>query len=227
MFWKDTKKYAEIQMTIKEMELGQGMLQNRATRALRLLIRVSILKGNLDLKRAIFTLEFQQHEGKGLLDVLARNPMVRTGPHVDVEHTDTRTKTATLGLTATYKSVSPTATYQNSLAGSDKFVEGHGYSLVVHDTNFRLSAQLEKDGRLSLTKSPSEFYYQVVIKYPGSKCGVDVKGSLNLFGASSQEHVPAWREIDLRGIERTGEDFNTWSKEKWEEKNDIDAFQSS
>jgi len=210
LLYEKSRVNASIQLRLNRLLLGQYL----GAPAWYLRIAVSVARGRLDIKDAIFRLKFRCPSCSNTLWTIKKySPLKLMGKGPDVGYVGTRSIEvgAQLG--------------RDELKGETKvshgrersYVQENCYALELAEINNILQAHLWRVGDANTVTPPSRFTLQVVVGAPCDCDRMDVTADLNM-NSGSEKAYGSWRPVPLIHGELAFRDFDfgEWDEEDWE-----------
>lgn len=181
-------------------------------------IAVSIARGGLDIKDAIFCLKFRCPDCGGVYWGVKRFSPVKVlgrGPDVSYVNTQTTEVGAQVGRDEVKGETKVSRGKERS------YVQENCYALGLAETNNTLQAHLWRVGDVNAVTPPSRFNLQVVLAEPCGCGKMEITTDLKM-NKGSENAYGSWRPVRLprlpTGVLRPyylRPDFSVWSKQNW------------
>ncbi len=177
-------------------------------------ISISIARGRLEIKDAIFRLKFRCPDCSDVLwGIKKYSPLKLLGRGTDVNYVDTRS--TEVGAQVGRDEIKGET--KVSYGKERSYVQENCYALELAETNNTLQAHLWRVGDANTVTPPSRFSLQVVVEAPCRCDQMEITADLDVNRGSENAHG-SWRPVPLpKGAPGVLNelDFAKWSKEEW------------
>ena len=177
-------------------------------------ISISIARGRLEIKDAIFRLKFRCPDCSDVLwGIKKYSPLKLLGRGTDVNYVDTRS--TEVGAQVGRDEIKGET--KVSYGKERSYVQENCYALELAETNNTLQAHLWRVGDANTVTPPSRFSLKVVVEAPCRCDQMEITADLDV-NRGSEKAYGSWRPVPLpKGASGSlnGLNFAEWSQEEW------------